>query len=395
MLEITPRATDFYMMDDLLTDEERAVRDRVREFCDQHVLPVINSYWDRGEFPFELLPAFAATGVTGGTLAAYGAPGLSQIAAGLVSMELARGDGSLSTFHAVQTGLAINSLATLGSLEQQQHWLPDLVRLDKIGAFALTEPDHGSDAVMLETTARRDGQHYVLNGAKRWVGAAHFADLIIVWARDDDGNVGGFVVEKGTPGFDAQPIKGKIAGRALEQAHIILSDVRVPLAHRLAESHSFKDTSRVLTSARSGIAWEALGHALACYEAAVDYVNQRVQFGRTLAHNQVIQVKLAKMLAEITSMQLLCLRLSQLAAEGKLTAPMASLAKMNNAAKARWIAAEARDMLGGNGVLLEYHVARHFADIEGLYSYEGTDTIQALIVGREITGVQAFAQRSR
>ncbi len=396
MLDTLPVTTpDLYLLETLLTDAERAVRDTVRAFSEQHVLPVINTYWERAEFPFALLPALAATGITGGTLSGYGAPALSHVAAGLVSMELARGDGSISTFHAVQTGLAINSIATLGSPEQQQRWLPDLVQLNTIGAFALTEPDHGSDAVMLETRATRDGQDYVLNGAKRWVGAAHFADLIIVWARDDDGNVGGFVVEKGTPGFEAQPITGKIAGRALSQAHIILRDVRVPREHRLAASHSFKDTSHVLTSARVGIAWEALGHALACYEAAVAYVQQRTQFGKTLAHYQMIQIKLAKMLAEITSMQLLCIRLSQLAAADQLTPAMASLAKMNNAAKARWIAAEARDMLGGNGVLLEYHVARHFADIEGLYSYEGTDTIQALIVGREITGVQAFAQRAR
>ncbi|NJK78685.1 MAG: acyl-CoA dehydrogenase [Chloroflexaceae bacterium] len=387
--------TDLYLMDALLTDDERAVRDRVREFCERAVLPVINGYWERAEFPFPLLAPLAELNITGGTIAGYGCPGLSHVAAGLVSMELARGDGSISTLHAVQTGLAMTTLAMLGSEEQKAHWLPAMARLEKLGAFGLTEPEHGSDAVMLETRARRDGNSYVLDGAKRWVGAATFADLIIIWARDDDGNVGGFLVEKGTPGFDAQPITGKIAGRALSQANITLTDVRVPLDHRLPGSQSFKDTARVLTTARTGIAWEALGHALACYEAAVAYVQQRAQFGKTLAHFQTIQVQLAKMLAEITTMQLLSLRLSQLVAQDKLTPAMASLAKMNNAAKARWVAAKARDILGGNGILLEYHVARHFADIEGLYSYEGTDTIQSLIVGREITGVQAFAQRSR
>lgn len=394
MVDITNgAATDFYMLDELVRPEERAIRERVRAFCAGSVLPVINDYWERAEFPFVLLPPFAAAGFTGGTIAGYGCPGMSQLASGLVSMELARGDGSISTLHAVQTGLVMNTIALLGSEEQRRAWLPALARLDMIGAFGLTEPNHGSDAVMLETRAQREGEHYVLHGAKRWIGAATFADLIIIWARDDDGNVGAFVVEKGAPGFEAEPIRGKIAGRALPQANITLAGVRVPADHRLVGARSFKDTARVLTNARAGIAWEALGHALACYEAAAAYVQERSQFGKTLAHFQTIQVKLAKMLAEITTMQLLCFRLSQLQAEEKLTPGMASLGKMNNAAKARWVAAEARDMLGGNGILLENHVARHVADLEAIYSYEGTDTIQALIVGREITGVQAFAQR--
>jgi len=388
-----PPLTDYYLIDELLTDQERAVRRRVRDFCDREVLPVINDYWERAEFPFALVPKLAELNIAGGSIRGYGCPGLSPVAVGLVGMELARGDGSLSTFYGVHSGLAMSAIARLGSEEQRRRWLPAMARLEQIGAFALTEPAHGSDAVMLETRARRDGVGYVLDGRKRWIGNGSFADLIVVWARDDDGNVGGFVVERGTPGYEPTVMTGKIAKRAVWQADITLSGVRVPAENRLAQARSFQDTGLVLTATRYGVAWEALGHALAAYEAAVAYVQQRAQFGRPLAHYQIVQDKLARMLAEITSMQLLCLRLSQLAGSGQLTPGMASLAKMNNAKKARAIVAEARDLLGGNGILLEHHVARHFADMEAVYTYEGTDTVQSLIVGREITGVQAFAIR--
>jgi len=388
---LTSPGTDFYLMDELLTDEERDIRNRVREFCNREVIPVINGYWDRAEFPFELIPKLAKLNIVGGTIKGYGCPGMSEVASGLVAMEMSRGDGSFTTFFGVHSGLAMTSIALLGSAEQKAQWLPPMARLEKIGAFGLTEPNHGSDAVALETTARRDGDDYVLNGAKRWIGNASFADVVIIWARDEDGKVGGFLVEKGTPGFEAEVITGKITKRAVWQAHITLTDVRVPVANRLAGSRSFKDTSRVLTATRYGVAWEAIGHASAAYEAALAYVKTRNQFGRPLAGFQIIQNKLAKMLAEITSMQLLCLRLSQLLAEGKMTDGMASLAKMHNARRAREVVAEARDMLGGNGVLLENQVARHFADMEAVFTYEGTETIQSLIVGREITGLQAIS----
>ena len=384
--------TDYYRMDELLTDAERAIRDKVRAFCDQEVVPIINEYWERAEFPFELVPKIAALGIAGGSLQGYGCPGMSAVASGLVALELARGDASICTFFGVHSGLAMTSIALLGSEEQKQHWLPPMARMEIIGAFGLTEPNHGSDAVALETRARRDGDFYVLDGAKRWIGNASFADVVIIWARDDDGNVGGFLVEKGAPGFEATVMTGKVAKRAVWQADITLSGVRVPLGNRLAGSRSFKDTSRVLTATRYGVAWEAIGHAVAAYEIALQYTKQRVQFGRPLASFQIIQQKLATMLANVTSMQLLCLRLSQLLAEGKMTDGMASLAKMNNARLAREVVAEAREMLGGNGILLEYHVARHFADIEAVFTYEGTDTIQSLIVGREITGTAAFAR---
>jgi glutaryl-CoA dehydrogenase len=384
---------DFYRIDDLLTDEEREVRDRVRTFSDKEIVPIINDYWERAEFPFELVPKLAALHLAGGTIEGYGCPGLGTVATGLVAMELARGDGSVCTFFGVHSGLAMTSIALLGSEEQKQRWLPAMARLDKIGAFGLTEPRHGSDAVALETRARRDGDAWVLDGAKRWIGNASIADLVIVWARDDDGKVGGFVVEKGAPGFAASVMTGKTAKRAVWQAEITLDGVRVPADQRLAGSRGFSDTARVLTATRYGVAWEAVGHAVAAYEAALAYAKDREQFGAPIGGFQLVQSRLARMLAEVTTMQLLCLRLSQLAAAGRMTEGMASLAKMNNAAKARRVVADARDILGGNGILLENHVARHQADMEAVYTYEGTDNIQSLIVGREITGESAFTGR--
>src|ERR671911_1450270 len=390
---VSSLGTDYFFLDDLLTEEERDVRDRVRSFCDKDLIPIINDYWEREEFPFELLPKIGALNIAGTTIEGYGCPKMSATAAGLVSRELARGDGGLTTFFAVHSGVAMTSIATLGSEEQKRRWLPPMARMEKIGAFALTEPDHGSDAVALETTARRDGDHWVLDGAKRWIGNASFADLVIVWARDDDGKVGGFVVEKGTPGYAASVMSGKTAKRAVWQAEITLDGVRVPAGSRLANSRGFGDTARVLTATRSGVAWEAAGHALAAYEAALAYVREREQFGTPLASFQLVQYRLAKMLAEVTTMQLLCLRLAQLTESGQMTAGMASLAKMHNAARARQVVADARDVLGGNGILLENHVARHHADMEAVYTYEGTDAIQSLIVGREITGESAFTSR--
>jgi glutaryl-CoA dehydrogenase len=380
-------------MDELLTDEERAVRDKVHDFCDREVIPIINDYWERAEFPFELIPKLAQLNIAGASLKGYGCPGFSDVAAGLIALEMARGDASVCTFFGVHSGLAMSSIYLLGSEEQKQKWLPPMARMEKIGAFGLTEPTHGSDAVALETSAHRDGDSYVLNGAKRWIGNASFADVVIIWARDDEGKVGGFLVEKGTPGFEPTVMTGKVAKRAVWQADIKLTDVRVPVENRLAKSHSFKDTSLVLTATRSGVAWEAVGHAVAAYEIALKYAQERVQFGKTLVNFQIIQDKLAKMLANVTSMQLLSLRLGQLQQEGKMTAAMASLAKMNNARLAREVVGEAREMLGGNGILLEYHIARHHADIEAVFTYEGTDTVQSLIVGRDITGVQAFSGR--
>src|SRR5215204_1086833 len=383
--------TDYYLIDELLTDEEREIRDRVRSFADKEVIPVINGYWEKAEFPFELIPKIAELNIAGGTIEGYGCPGMSHAAAMLVAIEMARGDGSLNTFFGVHSGLAMGTIDICGSEEQKEKWLPPMARCEKIGAFGLTEPNHGSDAVMLETRAKREGDEYVIDGAKRWIGNASFADVIVIWARDDEGNVGGFLVEKGTPGYSAEVIKGKTSKRAVWQADIRLEGVRIPAGNRLEYARTFKDTAKVLTATRYGVAWEAIGHAVASYEAALTYAKERVQFGKPIANFQLIQSKLANMLAEITNMQLMCLRLSQLLQEGKMTGGMASLAKMNNAKKARKVCSDARDILGGNGILLEYHVARHYSDMEAVYTYEGTDTVQSLIVGREVTGINAFA----
>ena len=384
---------DYYNLDALLTPEERAIRDKVRRFCDAEVIPYINDYWDRAQFPFDIFQKFASLGIAGGTITGYGCPGYSEVAAMLVAIELARGDGSLNTAFGVHSGLAMGTIDILGSEEQKQKWLPAMARMEKIGAFGLTEPTHGSDAVALETSCRREGDEWIINGQKKWIGNATFADVIVIWARDEaDGKVKGFLVEKGTPGYAAEVITGKITKRAVWQASITLDNVRVPAANKLEKANSFKDTSKVLTATRFGVAVEAIGHATAAYEYALAYAKERVQFGKPLVNNQLIQYRLAGMLADITSMQLLGLRLAQLLQSGEMTAGQASLAKMNNARIGRKVVADARDMLGGNGVLLEYHVARHFADMEAVVTYEGTDTVQSLIVGREITGApQAFA----
>jgi glutaryl-CoA dehydrogenase len=387
---------DFYLLDELLTDEARAVRDRVRAFVDTEVLPVINGYWDRAEFPWPLVPKLAGLGLAGYTIEGYGCPGLSPLELGMVTLELARGDGSITTFMSVQSGLAMGTISLLGSEEQKQRWLPAMAALDKIGAFALTEPGHGSDSVALETTVHRDGDALVLNGAKRWIGNASIADVVVVWARDtDDGEVKAIVVEKdpdGThpDGYTADLITGKIGKRAVWQPDVTLRDVRVPLDNKLAASHSFRDATRVLTATRGSAAWESLGHAVAAYDIALDYAKTRIQFGRPIAGFQLVQAKLAEMLTEITGMQLYCFRMAQLQQQGRWTGPMASLAKLNHARKARQICLDARDILGGNGLLLENHVARHLTDMEVVHTYEGTDNIQSLLIGRAITGISAI-----
>jgi len=384
------RHTDYYLLDELLTDEQRALRATVRGFMDQEVLPIINGYWERAEFPHALVPKLAQLGIAGFQIPGYGCPGMTSVTAGLVIMELARGDLSIATFTGVHSALAMMSIALLGSEEQRQRFLPPMARLEKIGAFGLTEPYHGTDVVVLESTARQDGDSYVLNGHKRWIGNATFADYVMIYARGEDGHVGGYVVEKGMPGFDPQFISGKTALRCVQNAQISLTDVRVPAANRLENCHTFRDVEKVLLASRFCVAWEALGAAVAGYEAALAYAQQRRQFNYPLSSFQLIQEKLAGMLADITGMTFMMLRLSQLMDERKVTMPMISLAKMQCARRARALLGEARDILGGNGIVLDYHVARHLADIEAIFTYEGTDTVQALIVRRDITGQNAF-----
>jgi glutaryl-CoA dehydrogenase len=390
-------STDYFLIADQLTREELGYLRRTRDFVDNEVLPVINGYWERAEFPWPLIDKLAKLDVVGDGIQGYGCPPMSPIATGLVHMELNRGDGSLGTFVGVQAGLAMQSIAMLGSEEQKQRWLPGMARLEKLGAFALTEPAHGSDSVALETTARREkgageaGGDWVIDGAKKWIGNGTLADVVVVWARDvADRQVKGFLVEKGTPGYDARRIDGKGSLRSVWQAEIALSGLRVPEENRLPGANSFRDTGRVLAGTRNAVAWGALGHATAAYEAAIAYCRQRQQFGKPLVSFQIVQDKLVKMLAEVCSMQLYCLRLGRLIEEGKLTDTIAAIAKMNNTRKARQVISEARDLLGGNGILLDFHVIRHMADIEAIHTYEGTETIQTLIVGRDITGASAF-----
>ena len=388
--ELVP-AQDYFLLDETLSEQERTIRDRVRAFADDEVLPVINEYWEKAEFPFELVPKLAELGVAGTSIEGYGCPGMSRLGAGVVSRELARADGSINTFFGVHSGLAMGAINTLGSEEQRREWLPPMAKCELIGAFGLTEPEHGSDSVSLETTARRDGGDFVLNGAKRWIGNASIADVTIIWARDDDGDVGAYLVPKGTAGFDPDTvITGKIGKRAVWQAEITLTDVRIPADHKLAHANTFADATRVLNQTRGGAAWECVGHATACLEAALSYAQERHQFGRPIVGFQLVQGKLATMQAATTAMQLVCFRLAQLQESGAMTGPMASLAKLHNVRNAKLVCSEARDILGGNGLLLDYHVARHLTDLEIVDTYEGTDSIQSLIVGRDLTGISAF-----
>lgn len=384
-------AHDYFDLDGLLTPEERALRHRVRAFVDAEIVPFIGEFWERDETPLHLFKKLTSLEIGGGTIQGYGCPGLSPLIAGVLQYELTRGDGSLATMFGVTTGLAMQSIYQLGSEEQRQRWLPSMATLDVIGAFGLTEPNIGSDAAHITTTARRDGDGYVLNGAKRWIGGATFADIVIIYAQDDQtGQIGAFVVEKGTPGFEATRIEHKLALRALPNADIVLTDCRVPLANKLERCRSFKDVARVLATTRAGVAWSAIGHAQAAYEFALAYAKGRVQFGRPIAGFQLIQAKLVEMLAELEAMKLLAWRLSTLGAAGKMSDGQAALVKMFNASKARRVVALARETMGGNGILIDRHVARHFADMEAVYSYEGTHEINTLVVGREITGMQAF-----
>lgn len=386
---------DFLKLDEQLTEREIHLRDSIRQFGEQRILPIINDYWERAEFPYELLDGLRELGIIGTFIKGYGCPGLSRREAGIVAREMGRIDGSINTFLGVHSNLAMGSIYMLGSEEQRSRWLPAMARLEKTGAFALTEPDHGSDSVSLETSAHLEDGHWVINGHKRWIGNGHAADVVVLFARDTaDGQVKGFIIEKGTPGYNATVITGKVGKRAILQGDIILDNVRIPEANKLDNCNSFKDVNRVLAATRGGASWEALGHDIACFNLARDYVMQREQFGAPLASYQLIQEKLATMLADVTHMQLLCLRMAELQEGGEFTGPMAALTKMTPCRKGLAIAREARDMLGGNGLLLDNHIARHMTDMEVVSTYEGPDSVHALLVGHEITGISAFTRKA-
>jgi glutaryl-CoA dehydrogenase len=383
---------DFYLIEQTLDDESRQLLRRVREFMEKSVQPVINHYWTREEFPFDLMDGFRRLGIAGQLYQGYGCPGGGYLLDGMIAMELARVDPSIATFFGVHGGLAMGSIYLCGSEEQKQRWLPEMARMDKIGAFGLTEPDVGSGAAGgLTTTARRDGTEWVLDGQKKWIGNATFADYVIIWARSlEDDQVKGFVVEKDTPGFSPAKMTDKIALRVVQNAHITLDGVRVPEENRLQQANSFKDTAKVLQLTRAGVAWQATGCARGAYEHALAYARQREQFGRPIAGFQLVQDLLVRMLANVTSSACLCARLAALQEEGLAEDHHSALAKAFCTVRMREATGWARELLGGNGILLENHVGRFVADSEAIYSYEGTREINTLIVGRAITGTSAF-----
>lgn len=385
-------SSDFLGFELLLADEDRELLSRVRGFMNQVVEPVINDHWIRAEFPHHLIPQIAELGIAGLAYDAPGCPGRGALVDGMVAMELSRIDASIGTFMGVHGGLAMGSIALCGSPEQQERWLPAMARMEQIGAFGLTEPDVGSAiSAGLETSARRDGDGWVLNGAKKWIGNASFADLVIIWARDtDDGQVKGFVVEQGSEGMTCTVQEDKMALRVVQNAEIRLEDVFVPETHRLANADSFASTSNVLRVTRMGVAWQATGCARGAFEHAVRYTKSREQFGQPIAGFQLVQDLLVKMLSNVTASTAMNARASQLQDAGGLRDEHASLCKVHSTVRMRETVGWAREVLGGNGILLEHHVGRFVADAEAIYSYEGTREINTLIVGRAITGESAF-----
>src|SRR4029077_3998973 len=385
--------SDFYQLADTLNAEEHALLKQVRAFMETKVAPIINKYWVEDAFPFELLPAIKELNLGGLGMQGYGARGDSALLFGLAAMEMSRVDSSIATFFGVHNGLAMGSIYAAGSEEQKQKWLPPMARLEKIGCFGLTEPDVGSGASGgLTTTAKREGDTWVLNGQKKWIGNSTWCDVSVIWARDvADNQVKAFIVEnKTTPGFSVEKIQNKIALKVVQNGEITMKDVRLPEANHLQAGKSFRDTARVLKMTRYLVAWEATGCQMGAFEHAVKYAQERLQFGKPIGSFQLIQDLLARMLANITACQCLVVRMAQLHAEGKLTDAQAALSKAYATSKSRETVAWAREILGGNGITTDYHVARYFADCEALYSYEGTYQMQNLIVGKAITGLSAF-----
>lgn len=390
--ELPPIDGDFYNISHTLTPDERALQLRVRAFMEDEVKPIVNEYWHRGEFPHELIPKVAELDICGVAYEGFSNPARSCLIEGVLAMEMARVDASFATFFGVQSGLVMGSIYLLGSEEQKQEWLPELKSLRKIGAFGLTEPEVGSGvAGGLTMKAKRNGNTWTLNGQKKWIGNATFADVIIIWAEDlDDKQVKGFLVRKENPGLSVEKMEDKMALRIVQNGIVTLEDCVVEERDRLQNANSFKDTANVLRMTRAGVAWLAVGCARGAYEAALKYTRERKQFGKPIASFQLIQNHLVEMLTNLTAMQTMVARLSELQDQKELTDEHASLAKVFCSLRTRDIVSKAREVMGGNGILLEYDVARFVADAEAIYSYEGTKEINTLIVGRAITGYSAF-----
>lgn len=390
--ELPPIDSDFYDMGEKLPPEDRKLQLQVRAFLEKEILPIVNEHWLHDSFPFEVIPKLASLNICGITYQGYGCAGKSSLLDGILASELARIDASIATFFGVQSGLAMGSIYHCGSEAQKQKWLPKMQKLELIGAFGLTEPEVGSAASQgLTTTCKKVDGGWILNGQKKWIGNATFADLIIIWAKDvEDGQVKGFVIEKDNPGFTVEKIKDKMALRIVQNGLITLKDCFVTTENKLENANSFKDTAKVLQMTRAGVAWMAVGVARGAYENALDYTRKRVQFGKPIASYQLIQNHLVEMLSNLTAMQTLVYRLSEIQDDSKLKDEHASLAKVFCSLRTRDIVSKAREVMGGNGILLEYNVARFLADAEAIYSYEGTKEINSLIVGRSITGFSAF-----
>jgi glutaryl-CoA dehydrogenase len=383
------QGVDFYNIDQHLSDEERMVRDLVRKWVDAEVLPIIEDHCREGTFPMHLIPQIGEMGLLGMNLAGYGCAGMSNIAYGIACQELERGDSGLRSFVSVQGSLCMFPIWKFGTEEQKQKYLPGMAAGTLIGCFGLTEPDHGSNPDGMLTRAVDDGDSYIINGAKMWITNGTLADVAIVWAKLD-GDIRGFLVEKDDAGFTAPEMKGKHSLKASVTSELVFDNVRIPKDRLLPGVRGLKGPFSCLNNARFGISWGAIGAAMACYHSAVDYAKSRIQFGKPIAARQLVQNKLAWMLREITKAQLLALHLGKAKDDGTIGIPQISLAKMNNVDMALQIARMARDIHGANGILDEYPIMRHMANLESVYTYEGTHDIHNLILGRHITGIQAF-----
>ncbi len=384
------RGVDYYQMEELLSEEERMVRDAIRDWVEAEFVPIVVEHHRGGSFPVALIPKLGEMGVFGATLQGYGCAGLNNVAYGLIMQELERGDSGLRSAASVQSGLVMYPIYTFGSEGQKERWLPAMATGEKVGCFGLTEPDHGSDPGAMKTRASRQGHSYVLNGTKLWITNGSIADVAVVWAREDDGEIGGFLVERGTPGFSTLDIHGKFSMRASITSELSFQDCRIPAENRLPGVRGLRGPLSCLNQARYGIAWGALGAAMAVYDWALQYGQQRIQFGKPIASFQLVQRKLVWMVSELPKGQLLCLQLGRLKDEGKARPQQVSLAKMNNVQMALDAARLARDILGAAGIVDEHPVIRHMLNLETVNTYEGTHDIHTLIIGRDITGLDAF-----